>query len=100
MNPPAWRASGDGVRVDVRVMPRAPRDRIEAVRNGRLVVRVTAPPVDGAANDAVVALFAATLRVPRARIQVVAGATTRNKVVAIAGLDVATLDAILSAILA
>jgi uncharacterized protein (TIGR00251 family) len=76
-----------GVRIDIRVMPRAPRTAIEGVRDGRLIVRVTAPPVDDAANDAVVAALAATLDLPRRAIRIVSGGSSRNKTIEIAGAD-------------
>ena len=73
------------VRLELRVMPRAPRNTIDGVRDGRVVVRVTAPPVDDAANRAVVELLADALDLPRAAIRLVAGAASRNKTVEIAG---------------
>jgi uncharacterized protein (TIGR00251 family) len=76
-----------GVRIDIRVMPRAPRTAIEGVRDGRLIVRVTAPPVDDAANDAVVAAVASALDVPRRAIRIVSGGSSRNKTLEIAGVD-------------
>jgi len=79
------RATPGGVRIDLRVMPRAPRNGLAGVRDGRLVVRVTAPPVDDAANRAVIELLAAALDVPRGSIRLVAGAAARNKTVEISG---------------
>ena len=85
-----------GVRIPLRVVPRSPRDRIDGLRAGRLLVRVTAPPVDAAANDAVVTLFADKLNVPRRNVRIVSGATSRNKTIEIAGVTEAALHAALS----
>ena len=82
------RAAGGTVRVDLRVIPRAPRTKIDGVRDARLLVRVSAPPVDGAANDAVVAALAEQLGIPRRTIAIVAGDTGRNKTIAVDGLTV------------
>lgn len=68
-------------RLDLRVMPRAPRNAIEGWRDQRLVVRVTAPPVDGAANAAVVALLSERLELPKRMVRVIGGETARNKTV-------------------
>jgi uncharacterized protein YggU (UPF0235/DUF167 family) len=68
------------------VIPRSPRTAIDGVRAGRLLVRVTAPPVDSAANEAVIAALAGALDVPRRSIQIVAGLNARNKTVEIAGV--------------
>jgi uncharacterized protein (TIGR00251 family) len=76
-----------GVRLRIRVMPRSPRSKIDGIRNGSLIVRVTAPPVEGAANAAVIALLAETLGVPRRAIRLVAGDTARDKTVVIAGVS-------------
>ena len=80
-------AVANGVRVAVRVMPRSPRAAIEGVRDGRLVVRVTAPPVDDAANEAVVAAIADALDVSKRSVRIVTGATSRNKSVEILGVS-------------
>jgi uncharacterized protein (TIGR00251 family) len=72
--------------IDVRVIPRASKDAIAGIREGRLVVRVTAPPVDQAANDALVRVLAAALHVPRGLVAVVAGHTSRNKRVSVSGV--------------
>ena len=74
-----------GARVSVRVIPRAPQDRLDGVRDGRLVLRLTAPPVDDAANEAAVRFVAQIVRVPRARVRLVAGQRNRNKVMEIEG---------------
>jgi uncharacterized protein (TIGR00251 family) len=91
------RAGTAGTLVDLRVIPRSPKSAVSGVRDGRFVVRVTAPPVDRAANDAVVALLAGVLDVSRSRIVIVAGATSRNKTVQIAGAAVEAVRARLDA---
>ena len=56
-------------RVEVRVIPRSPRTAVDGIRDGRVVVRVNAPPVDGAANDAVVAALAEALDAKAVRLE-------------------------------
>lgn len=97
--PPKLSTSSKGVRLDLRVIPRSPKNALDGVRDGRLLVRVTAPPVESAANDAVVAALAAALRVPRRDIGIISGATGRNKTVEIAGIAAPDLLARLSAVL-
>jgi uncharacterized protein (TIGR00251 family) len=94
-----YRETAGGARLDVRVMPRSPRAGIAGERDGRLLVRVAAPPVEGAANAAVIAVLAAALDLPRRDVRIVSGGAGRNKVVEIAGLDAATVRGRLSAIL-
>ena len=76
-----------GVRLDLRVIPRSPRTGIDGVRDGRLLLRVTAPPVDHAANEAVVAAIADALDVPKRAVRLVAGQTARNKAVEVDGVS-------------
>jgi uncharacterized protein len=71
--------------VRVRVVARARRDEIAGERDGRLVVRVTAPPVDGKANAAVCRLIADAYGVPKNRVTVVRGAKSRDKLVRVEG---------------
>ncbi len=83
-------AVADGVRVTLRVTPRASRNRIDRVRldaAGRphLLVRVSAPPERGKANAAVVKLLAKAWGVPRSRLSVAAGVRGRCKTVHVAG---------------
>jgi uncharacterized protein (TIGR00251 family) len=80
-------------RIDIRVMPRASKNGIDGLRDGRILVRVTAAPVEGAANDAVIATVAAALDLPRRAVQVVRGETSRNKTLEIIGIDAATVRA-------
>ena len=80
-------------RIDIRVMPRSSKNAIDGIRDGRFVVRVTAPPVDGAANAAVVNIIAAALDLPRRSVRVVVGETGRNKTVEVTGLDAAAVRA-------
>ena len=71
--------------LDVRVIPRAARDELAGVRDGRLLVRVSAPPVDGKANAAVCALLAKRAGVPKGAVGVVRGESARDKRVRIEG---------------
>ncbi len=73
----------------MRVQPRASRDALAGERAGALVVRLTAPPVEGAANEALARFLGKALGVPPSAVRIVAGATGRNKVVTVAGLDAA-----------
>jgi uncharacterized protein len=78
----------------IRVTPRAARAAVEGVDGeGRLRVRVTAPPVDGAANEAVLALLASELRVRRGALTLLAGSTGRLKRVRVEGVEAAALQA-------
>ncbi len=67
----------------VRVIPRARRDEVGGERNGRLLVRTTAAPVDGQANAAVCTLIATHLGVSRRAVEVIAGHHHRDKVLRI-----------------
>lgn len=73
----------------VRVQPRARKNEIGGERNGALLVRVTAPPVDGKANKAVCRLLAKAAGVPPSRVSVERGDSGRDKLVRIAGASAA-----------
>ncbi len=86
------REEGDALSIDVLVQPRASRNQIGPVHDDRLKIAVTAPPVDGAANTAVVKLVASRLKCPRRDVEVVSGASSRRKKVRIRGI---TRDALM-----
>jgi len=79
--------------IKVRVIPRARRDEIGGERAGLLLIRLTAPPVDGAANAALCRLVARRVGVPARRVSIVRGQTSRDKVVRVEGLTGAELRA-------
>jgi uncharacterized protein (TIGR00251 family) len=76
----------DGVFIDVRVIPRASRSAIAGARDGSLLVRLTAPPVEGAANAELVCLIAEVLEVPKRAVAVVSGERSRQKRIKVTGL--------------
>ena len=76
----------------MRLTPRGGANRVDGVgEDGALRVRVTAPPLDSAANDALCRLLARELGLARAGVRIVAGATARRKVVAVTGIDAPTV---------
>jgi uncharacterized protein (TIGR00251 family) len=81
----------------IRLQPRARRSEVVGERAGAIVVRVTAPPVDGKANAALCALVADAAGVPPSRVQVVRGQTARDKVVRVDGAEEAAVRAALQA---
>lgn len=82
------RQTASGVTIDIRVIPRARRSEIAGERDGAVLVRLAAPPVDGAANQALVALLADVLACPRRAVTIVSGDTARAKRIAVEGLTV------------
>jgi uncharacterized protein (TIGR00251 family) len=83
-DPAFLRRTGTGVTVELRVQPRARRSALECVA-GALKAQVTAPAEDGKANAAVVELLADTWRLPKSAFAVTRGATSRDKLISIAG---------------
>jgi uncharacterized protein len=79
-------AGPDGVFIDVRVIPRASRSAIAGARDGALLVRLTAPPVEGAANAELVRLIAEVLDVPKRAVTVVSGERSRQKRIKVTGM--------------
>jgi uncharacterized protein YggU (UPF0235/DUF167 family) len=70
---------GDRAHFAVRLIPRAARSAVGGVREGALVVRVTAAPVNGAANRALLELLSGTLRVAKSAVRIESGATSARK---------------------
>lgn len=79
-----WRWDGEALVVDIRVQPRAAADAVAGLVDGRVRVRVTAPPVDDAANQRVLRLLAKEFGVARSCVALIAGARSRDKRVRIA----------------
>lgn len=80
------------VTFDILVQPRASRAQIGPRHDGRIKVAVTAPPVDGEANAAVIALLADALGVSRSAVTVVAGAASRRKTIRVDGITLDMLE--------
>ena len=74
------------VRLSVRVQPRASSNGFAGIHGNSLKVRLTAPPVEGAANEALVNFLADTFAVPRRAIMILAGESSRSKIVEIEGV--------------
>jgi uncharacterized protein (TIGR00251 family) len=92
----SWaRDVADGCTVTLRVHPGAKRNAVMGEHDGALRISLTTPPVDGRANEAVVAFLAEHLRLPRARVTLVAGLTSRSKVVRVTGLSADEVEALL-----
>ena len=83
------RDTAEGLTLRVRVQPRARKDALAGEREGALVVRLTAPPVEGRANEALARLLGKALDVPSSAVRVVRGSSGRDKLVAVAGLTAA-----------
>jgi uncharacterized protein (TIGR00251 family) len=85
-----------GTRVPLRVQPSAHHDEVVGPRDGVLVVRVTAPAVDGRANESMRRLLAKRVGVPKSAITILRGDRSRDKIVEIDGVDQSTLLAALT----
>lgn len=83
------RTTDAGITIDIRVIPRARRSEVGGVRDDRVVVRLAAPPVDGAANQALITFLSDRLERPRRSVRLLSGETSRSKRVEVQGI---TLD--------
>jgi len=79
-------SSHDGVTFAIKVHPRAKKNAITGEVGDALKLSLTAPPVDGKANDACIDFFAKLLKVARSSVTIAAGQSSRNKVIRVAGL--------------
>ena len=84
-----------GVTIAVAASPRASRTEVAGVADGRLRIRIAAPPVEGAANDELVRFLAKSLGVPRSAVAVTAGAAGRRKTVLVRGIAAAAARSLL-----
>ena len=85
----------DGCTVSVRVQPGAKRDAVIGLYADAIKIALNAPPVDGRANDALLVFLAEELGLPRSRVALVAGASSRSKVVRVTGKSAAEVQAAL-----
>lgn len=83
--------------LNIRVIPRARKSALDGMRGDAWLVRLQAPPVEGAANDELIAVLAKALGVPRRDVTIVSGDRSRDKRVRVASLDSATAQDRLSA---
>jgi uncharacterized protein len=79
--------SGSGLTFAVKVHPRARKNAITGELGDALKVSLTAPPIDGRANEACIEFFANLLEVPRSSVTIASGQGSRNKVIRVAGLS-------------
>lgn len=86
------RETSDGASFSVRVHPRAKKNAITGELGDALKVALTAPPVEGKANQACIDFFAKLLEVPRSSVTIAAGQTSRNKVIRVAGLSAVEIE--------
>jgi uncharacterized protein (TIGR00251 family) len=89
-------AAGGDVLIDVRVIPRAGRSAIAGTRDGALLVRLTAPPVEGAANAELIEVLATALGVAKRAVTLASGERSRQKRIRVAGISVSEVVSRLS----
>jgi uncharacterized protein (TIGR00251 family) len=89
------RATPDGCTLTVRVHPGARRNGVTGVHGDAVKIALTTPPVDGRANEALIAYLADALRLPKANVALVTGATSRSKLLRITGRSAAEVHVML-----
>lgn len=82
---PFLRETASGVTIAVHAQPRAKKSEVAGLHGGALKVRIAAPPVEGAANEAIIAFFAKLLEVPRSAVTLKQGGRSRHKTLEIQG---------------
>ncbi len=82
--------------LSVRIQPRASKNEIVAREGGGIKIRLTAPPVDGAANEALIRFLSDILSVPKSQIEIVSGHASRDKIVRISGISPGDAERILN----
>ena len=85
--------SEDGITFNIKVLPRSSRCEIAGIQEGSLRIKITAPPVEGLANEECVKFLSKKLGIAKSRIKIVAGLQAKNKVLFISGLNRKDLEA-------
>ena len=93
--PPYLQTDADGVLLSIKLQPRAPKNEIAGVLGNELRIKVTAPPVDSAANEALLKLLAKHFDCARNQIELVRGHASRHKLVKLHGISVQMFLAVL-----
>jgi len=86
MSRPRNKKVADAVTLSIRIQPRASKNEVIAMENGGFKIRLTAPPVNGAANEALIRFLADAISVSKSQIEIVSGHTSRDKIVRIHGV--------------
>jgi len=84
---PRGKGTRDQATLSIRIQPRASKNGIVLMEDGGIKVRLTAPPVDGAANEALVKFISDIFSVARSQVEIVSGHTARSKIVRIEGIN-------------
>lgn len=82
--------------LSVRIQPRSSKNGVTRMEDGSLKIRLTAPPVDGAANEALVTFLSDTLSISKSQVEIVSGLTGRQKVVRVSGISEADVTRLLN----
>ena len=90
------RESGADIEVPLHVQPRARRTQIAGLHDGTLKVKISAPPVDDAANRAIVEFFSDLLGHPKSRLHIISGGKSRNKVLRIEGMSLKRFEELIA----
>jgi uncharacterized protein (TIGR00251 family) len=86
-------SQANAVLIRVRVIPRAGRSGVAGTRDGAWLIRLQAPPVEGAANEELIEVIAKALAVPKRSVSIGSGERSRQKSVRVSGIDAATAEA-------
>jgi uncharacterized protein (TIGR00251 family) len=88
----------DGAIIDIKVIPRAGRTQLAGTRDNAILIRLAAAPVEGAANDALIAYLSDLLDIPKRNVIIVAGDKSRTKRIKVLGLSAAAIRARMAAL--
>jgi uncharacterized protein len=94
-NVPFTREAPDGCTLTVRIHPGARKNAITGTHNSALKISLTTPPIEGRANEALIAFLAESLQLPKSRIALITGQTSRTKILRITGKSAAEVQAAL-----
>jgi uncharacterized protein len=97
--PISIRETTDGAVFKIRVVPRASRSEVAGIQGDSLKLRLNAPPVEGKANEECIRLLADILGVRKAQVTIIAGYAARTKTIAVKGIGIRTVAAILHRLL-
>jgi len=88
--------SDTAITIDVLIRPRSSRDEIVGMHEGRLKIKISAPPVDGKANERLTEVLSKAFRVSKSNVEIIRGKSSKLKTVRLTGIDMKTCEEFLS----